>query len=410
MYGSPSALWYKDAPQSVHRIWSCTGTRQGDPLAGALFALGHIRAIQRTHAAHETVFLPSIADDTFLLGPLDAVKEAYATFVEEAGALELTVSHTKSHQFLTAPVTPERRPFLIDEVELLEGGITVLGAPIGFAAYTGAHFQKSVKHKLLGLDLLPKFLHAQAAHALLTKFYLTRIHYLLRCTPLTTGAAVWTDHFHEQLVRTMELILAHTPGTMRPHARAQMQLPIAKGGLGFVPPSVVAPAAILGSWALSNARIPLMFPGDADVARHVGEAGTGSLPLQTHLQGAWSHFNALIPSLPTMQDIAAEPQNKFQALCSTKHGKHPRRHPLPLLAHRPSRTGEIPKCLRKACRGVAGRRSLLQGLCHDPRGVLHSDEAPSGPSTPGDARPPGVQVRETGGGVGASPPALRDGF
>ena len=48
---------------------SATGTRQGDPLGGVLFALGHQQALRATAAAFPDCAFPSIADDTRIVGP-----------------------------------------------------------------------------------------------------------------------------------------------------------------------------------------------------------------------------------------------------------------------------------------------------------------------------------------------------
>ena len=317
-YGNPTPLWYKDGPRSVHRILSRTGTRQGDPLAGALFALGHLRALKNTRATNPRCFLPTIADDTYILGPVDAVEGAYVKFVEETHKLALQVKPSKCCQFVQEGASPASRDRLIPNMTHLTDGITVLGTPVGTMDYIGEFFRQAAVHKSRGLHLLPKFDDAQAAHSLLSKCFQSRMHYLLRCTPLTQEAGEAVAGYHERLVECMEEVLGWLPGSMPLQARAQLQLSVAKGGLGFIPPLVVAPAAFLGSWALSSSRLRTMFPGDAPIGEFIGNVQTGGSHLQQYLQGLWHSYHALIPDLPPLVDMAAEPLNKFQARCSSK--------------------------------------------------------------------------------------------
>jgi len=46
------------------------GTRQSDPLGGALFALAHFRALRSTTSFFPSRLVPSIANDTHIVAPL----------------------------------------------------------------------------------------------------------------------------------------------------------------------------------------------------------------------------------------------------------------------------------------------------------------------------------------------------
>ena len=313
-YGQEGHLWYKDSPSTVHLIRSRTGTRQGDPLSGALFALAHLSALKAIRQAHPTCHIPTVADDSYLLGPPEAVRDAYATFVSEMGSLQLQVKPSKCILYAPGGLEDDFLP----GITMTKEGVKVLGAPIGSLSYQASFFQRVADHKTLGLPLLVKLEDAQAAHALLQQSFLTRMHYLLRCTPLSEQTAAVTDSFHQSLLECMESLLEYRPGSMPEQARLQLQLPISKGGLGLVPPALVAPAAILGSWALSAARIPTLFPGDTQVLTYVQTAGDGSLPLQTYLQRQWSIYHELLPNLPPLSDMQAAPITKFQATCSSR--------------------------------------------------------------------------------------------
>ena len=70
---------------------SATGTRQGDPSGGVLFALGHQQALRATAAAFPDCAFPSIADDTHIVGPPARVVEAFVNFFVQLALLGLEV-------------------------------------------------------------------------------------------------------------------------------------------------------------------------------------------------------------------------------------------------------------------------------------------------------------------------------
>ena len=74
---------------------SATGTRQGDPLGGVLFALGHQQALRATAAAFPDCAFPSVADDTHVVGPPARVVEAFSHFVSQLASLGLRVQPSK---------------------------------------------------------------------------------------------------------------------------------------------------------------------------------------------------------------------------------------------------------------------------------------------------------------------------
>ena len=307
---------------TVLQVLSKTGTRQGDPLAGALFALGHLRILKKTHRDNPQCYLPSIADDTYLVGPAAAVKKAYQGFITEAATVGLSVKTSKCFQYFPLGATDEQARHLIDGVQVLEGGLTILGSPLGNEEFMIETLDKSLLHKGRGLGSLPLLHDSQAAFNLLLKCFSPRIHYMLRCTPLSPAGMTRVMAFHKELVHTMELLTGFTPGTMPRLARKQAELPIAQGGMGLIPPIQVAPAAILGAWALSSSRLPTLFPANLQMGAFVADADTGDHPLQRHLQQARSIFLHVLPTLPTLADIAAEPVTQIQAQCSAKLGEN----------------------------------------------------------------------------------------
>ncbi|KAL2610010.1 hypothetical protein R1flu_028583 [Riccia fluitans] len=72
-----------------------SGTHQGDPLGGALFALGHLRALRTMASEHPLCLFPSLADDTHIVGPLEAIVPTFHTLEDHLLAVGLTVQPTK---------------------------------------------------------------------------------------------------------------------------------------------------------------------------------------------------------------------------------------------------------------------------------------------------------------------------
>ncbi len=61
-------------------IFFTMGTRQGDPLGGALFALAHFRALHFTTNHFPSYLFPSIINDVHIIGPPFIVSFAYENF------------------------------------------------------------------------------------------------------------------------------------------------------------------------------------------------------------------------------------------------------------------------------------------------------------------------------------------
>ncbi|KAL2630334.1 hypothetical protein R1flu_015020 [Riccia fluitans] len=80
-YSQSSPLYFSMGTRTgdISTLLSEVGTRQGDPLGGALFALGHLRALRATMPQHPDCIFPSYADDTHIVGPIDQVLLAFHT-------------------------------------------------------------------------------------------------------------------------------------------------------------------------------------------------------------------------------------------------------------------------------------------------------------------------------------------
>ncbi|KAL2620254.1 hypothetical protein R1flu_000459 [Riccia fluitans] len=96
-YARRSPLYFSHCSREdeVTLFSSESGTRQGDPLDGALFALAHLRALRTTASEHLLCLFPSLADDTHIVGPPEAVVPAFHTLEGHLLVVGLTVQSTK---------------------------------------------------------------------------------------------------------------------------------------------------------------------------------------------------------------------------------------------------------------------------------------------------------------------------
>ncbi len=81
-YAFESPLFYShhNREGEVMVIPSTMGTRQGDPLGGALFALVHFRVLCSITSHFPFCLFPSIIDDIHIISPPSIVSSAYEHF------------------------------------------------------------------------------------------------------------------------------------------------------------------------------------------------------------------------------------------------------------------------------------------------------------------------------------------
>ena len=326
LYGKNTDLWYKmDGPQ-VCRVASATGTRQGDPLGGPLFALGHLGALKTTRSLHPSVHMPSIADDTYILGSEEDVGRAFLTFKNELRRRSLTVKQEKCTLLIppTVRVVGEDQPAVssassnFDGVDVTQAGLKVLGCPLGEESYAESFVAGYMDKKEKGLDLLPKLNDSQIAHQLLLKCFNARPIYLIRCTPMTTQTLVeHCQKFTSDVVDCMGNVLGFLPGTMEQQSRIQMELPISKGGLGLTSLADMAPFAYLSSWASSAHLISDMFAGNSEVVAFL-RTPQSQFQSSSHLMACREQAAVVTSTVPTFSDMVVGPHTKIQATCQEK--------------------------------------------------------------------------------------------
>ncbi|KAL2613899.1 hypothetical protein R1flu_025591 [Riccia fluitans] len=72
-----------------------SSTRQGDSLGGTLFALAHLHALRTMASKHPPCLFPSLAGDTHIVGPPEAIVPAFHTLESHLSTMGLTIQSTK---------------------------------------------------------------------------------------------------------------------------------------------------------------------------------------------------------------------------------------------------------------------------------------------------------------------------
>ena len=321
LYGNETDLFYPLADQTVHRVASSTGTRQGDPLGGPLFMLGHSRALKAVSAKFPEVLFPSLADDTHILGPGHLVGPAFTCFRDELAKLNLSVKTDKCEiygQNLVNEVPDLGTTFL--GVPASEEGMVVLNNPIGTPEFVAAKLEGILQEKLQGIQELPRLGDSQVAFSLLTKCFHTRPHYNLRGTKIGDPALPHLRTYDEKLLQSHDEILGYVPGEFPALARMQATLPVSNGGMGLVPLSGMVEGASIGAWSMAASLIRTAFslPTDSSVSEFVSDIETRPESLAVHLRTCRQKFTNLRVDVPTFQAMAQDQQSKVQHTCLQK--------------------------------------------------------------------------------------------
>ena len=254
-YGAPSHYIWHSATGEAHIISQAEGGEQGDPLMPALFSLGQRSALQtiQQHLLPNESLL-AFLDDVYVVVPPNRVRPVYNTLAHTLQSqASIRLNQGKTRAWNAAGIEPPHIRDLGEDVWVgnptlpaTSQGMTVLGAPIGSAAFVQHQLQQANQQHQHLLDRIPHLEDLQASWLLLLYCASPRCTYLLRmCSPnVTTEFANNHDFAVAACLRSL-LEVEDLPA----QALATAHLPLSRGGLGLTCASVLATPAFWSSWA-----------------------------------------------------------------------------------------------------------------------------------------------------------------
>ncbi|HYC00552.1 MAG TPA: hypothetical protein VEC57_15570 [Candidatus Limnocylindrales bacterium] len=279
-YNEPTRLLVVDHGV-VRVVWSCEGTRQGDVLSQAAFAVSARRRYAAVLSAHPTVTAVAIHDDLTLAGPHADVVAALDTYQRETASDGHRLVPEKC-SILWPHVTPT--PAALTSAcadrgfQIVTGCTEVYGAPVGLDrdAITRWVVDAAARDAQLFSDLEHHEMPMQVSVLLLRVSAVPTMDYTIRTVPsdLTRDAA---RSFDERVLRTF---YAKTGIAVSDVAQQLLQLPIRNGGIGLRSIATACAPAYASSLALAAQDIaPLLAashvdstPPDLPTARGLSDA------------------------------------------------------------------------------------------------------------------------------------------
>ena len=235
-YGSPSRLKF-----GFSTILSATGLHQGDPLAGLLFCLVLKLVVDVIKEEVPTLALNAwYLDDGHQVGTLEELTKVVDIIIREGTPRGLILSTSATVQPPSHPKTTVWSPMDVSSAQdpLHRGipkvqageGIVVLGAPVGYRAFTHAKLEERVEKVRQVTELLPLLEDPHSEYVLLRScLALPKVMFMLR--------AVNTMEHQEVLAKYDSITrgaLSRILGTPVSDLQwAQSKLPVAMGGLGL---------------------------------------------------------------------------------------------------------------------------------------------------------------------------------
>ena len=269
-------------------FYSAEGCTQGDSLGPFLFAIGYHSALLEAQAAHPDSTIIAYLDDTYHLDVPAAALACMRT--AETCSLDLCTiasNRTKQEAFTEAgdlsmlPSTIRGAPSAPPcPGKGYAGGalpcIKVLGSYIGDTAACSARLVERVETHLRPLEDACRLRDTRRVNVSMqvqmeiTRFCAnTQLNYFIRAMPLEATHTARRVHDH-LIERAFHRVVGTGLGTAGERARAltQARLPVKLGGLGLTSQEAIAPAAVVGTWALCWGQMQRLCPqlcADVDI-------------------------------------------------------------------------------------------------------------------------------------------------
>ncbi|KAL2620674.1 hypothetical protein R1flu_000879 [Riccia fluitans] len=141
------------ATLDLHPDWVVLQVHVKETLGGALFALAHLHALRTTASKHPLCLFPSLADDTHIVGPPEAVVPAFHTLEGHLSAVDLNVQPTKCAAWSPSGLSSSLS--LPPGFSLPSAGLRVLGAPIGSDSFQASFVRDALEVDVSTVHQLP---------------------------------------------------------------------------------------------------------------------------------------------------------------------------------------------------------------------------------------------------------------
>jgi hypothetical protein len=231
------------------QIYSARGVQQGDPLGPLLFALSiHPMVLDIKNNFSELLVHLWFLDDGTMVGPPDVLDKAMKYIMEQEPRLGVHLNIDKCCLWWPGIAANSYPEVMIGVPRATEGGILVLGSPVGSKEFVEAHHKTIIDKLRLTLNKLRLMDDPQRQLLLLrSSLGMPKYNHLLRTgkPELVKDVVVLFDDMVNDFLK--EVFGLKDFFQWDPNLRADFALPISMGGAGIPLAKDIAPAAYIGA-------------------------------------------------------------------------------------------------------------------------------------------------------------------
>ena len=244
-----------------------------------------------------------IQDDGNLVGDKSSLQQALAIIRSDGPPRGLFLRADKSLVFCPRHPQGDQFPLEPEIKRVSEGGVRVLGSPVGNAAFSKAFVEAKVDELEFLLGKLELLQDPHTQFALLRSCYsLPKLSYLTRTAPPASIMQSY-QRFDQAVRQSLEALLG---SSLTNTQWTQATLPVSQGGMGLRSAADHAPGAYLVS-VLSSAKIIHEVTGVEVVEGGMEDGGPVRLP-GGHIAAALPLLNHMVPEPHTVQTITDSSQ------------------------------------------------------------------------------------------------------